>query len=168
MYEDVDKSLYISSDNSNTYMNRYYGWISPRLIPVENISGRRTTDDSFVYYKGLARKDEKNIEYINLKDSSIGIYPGIYPREDDKDNKLSPEYKLFYSSCIRYMPKYIKKQISFTDIDSNKNTMNDVYDAILLNIFDDYSIREYVKEIYNIKLDIDADYSQYIITFELK
>ena len=66
------------------------------------------------------------------------------------------------------MPKYIKKQISFTDIDSNKNTMNDVYDAILLNIFDDYSIREYVKEIYNIKLDIDADYSQYIITFELK
>ena len=66
------------------------------------------------------------------------------------------------------MPKYIKKQISFTDIDSNKNTMNDIYDAILLNIFDDYSIREYVKEIYNIKLDIDADYSQYIITFELK
>ena len=168
MYNAADKSLYINFDNSNTYMDRYYGWISPRLITIENVSGRRTTDDSFVYYKGLARKDEKNIEYINLKDSSIGIYPGIYPREDDKDNKLLPEYKWFYSSCIRYMPKYIKKQISFTDIDSNKNTMNDIYDAILLNIFDDYSIRKYAKEIYNIKLDIDADYSQYIITFELK
>lgn len=167
MYDAVDKSLYISSDNSNTYMNRYYGWISPRLIPVENISGRRTTDDSFVYYKGLARKDEKNIECKNLKDG-IGIYPGILPREDDKDNKLSPEYKWFYSSCIRYMPKYIKKQISFADVDSNKNTMNDIYDVILLDVFDDYLIRKYAKEIYNIKLDIDADYSQYIITFELK
>ncbi len=168
MYDAVDKSLYISSDNSNTYMDRYYGWISPRLIPVENISGRRTTDDSFVYYKGLARKDEKNIEYINLKENSIGIYPGILPREDDKDNKLLPEYKWFYSSCIRYMPKYIKKQISFADVDSNKNTMNDIYDVILLDVFDDYLIRKYAKEIYNIKLDIDADYSQYIITFELK
>lgn len=167
MYDTVDKSLYISSDNSNTYMNRYYGWISPRLIPVENISGRRTTDDSFVYYKGLTRKDEKNIECKNLKDG-IGIYPGILPRKDDKDNKLLPEYKWFYSSCVRYMPKYIKKQISFADIDSNKNTMNDIYDVILLNVFDDPLIRKYTKEIYNIKLDIDADYSQYIITFELK
>ena len=168
MYNAADKSLYINFDNSNTYMDRYYGWISPRLITIENVSGRRTTDDSFVYYKGLARKDEKNIEYINLKDSSIGIYPGIYPREDDKDNKLLPEYKWFYSSCIRYMPKYIKKQISFTDIDSNKNTMNDIYDVILLDVFDDPLIRKYAKEIYNIKLDIDADYSQYIIAFELK
>ena len=167
MYDAVDKSLYISSDNSNTYMNRYYGWISPRLILVEKISGRRTTDDSFVYYKGLARKDEKNIECKNLKDG-IGIYPGILPREDDKDNKLLPEYKWFYSSCVRYMPKYIKKQISFTDVDSKKNTMNDIYDVILLDVFDDPLIRKYAKEIYNIKLDIDADYSQYIITFELK
>lgn len=166
MYDAVDKSLYISSDNSNTYMDRYYGWISPRLIPVEN-TRTRTTDDSFVYYKGLTRKDEKNIECKNLKDG-IGIYPGILPREDDKDNKLSPEYKWFYSSCIRYMPKYIKKQISFADVDSNKNTMNDIYDVILLDVFDDYLIRKYAKEIYNIKLDIDADYSQYIITFELK
>lgn len=166
MYDAVDKSLYISSDNSNTYMNRYYGWISPRLIPVEN-TRTQTIDDSFVYYKGLTRKDEKNIECKNLKDE-IGIYPGILPREDDKDNKLSPEYKWFYSSCVRYMPKYIKKQISFEDMDSKKNTMNDVYDVILLNVFDDPLIRKYAKEIYNIKLDIDADYSQYIITFELK
>ena len=157
MYDAVDKSLYISSDNSNTYMNRYYGWISPRLIPVENISGRCTTDDSFVYYKGLARKGEENIKCTNLKD---GI--GAYPRNN------TPEYKWFYSSCIRYMPKYIKKRISFADVDSKKKTMNDIYDVILLNVFDDYLIREYAKEIYNIKLDIDADYSQYIITFELK
>ena len=66
------------------------------------------------------------------------------------------------------MPKYIKKQISFTNVDSKKNTMNDIYDVILLDVFDDYLIRKYAKEIYNIKLDIDADYSQYIITFELK
>ena len=67
-----------------------------------------------------------------------------------------------------YMPKYIKKQISFADVDSKKNTMNDIYDVILLDVFDDPLIRKYAKEIYNIKLDIDADYSQYIITFELK
>ena len=157
MYDAVDKSLYISSDNSNTYMDRYYGWISPRLIPVEN-TRTRTTDDSFVYYKGLARKGEENIKCINLKKSSIGAYP--------RNN--TPEYKWFYSSCIRYMPKYIKKQISFADVDSNKNTMNDIYDVILLDVFDDYLIRKYAKEIYNIKLDIDADYSRYIITFELK
>lgn len=157
MYNAVDKSLYISSGNSNTYMNRYYGWISPRLIPVEN-TRTRTIDDSYVYYKGLDREDEKNIECINLKEKSIGIYP--------RNN--TPEYKWFYSSCIRYMPKYIKKQISFADIDSKKNTMNDIYDVILLDIFDDYLIRKFAKEIYNIKLDIDADYSQYIITFELK
>ena len=166
MYDAVDKSLYISLYNSNTYMNRYYGWISPRLIPVEN-TRTRTTDDSFIYYKGLTRKGEKNIECKNLKDG-IGIYPGIFPREDDKDGKLLPEYKWFYSSCIRYMPKYIKKQIPFTNVDSENNTMNDVYDIILFDVFDDPLIRKYAKEIYNIKLDIDADYSQYIITFELK
>ena len=166
MYNAVDKSLYIDSYNSNIYMNRYYGWISPRLIPVEN-TRTRTTDDSFIYYKGLARKGEKNIECKNLKDG-IGIYPRMLPREDDKDGKLLPEYKWFYSSCIRYMPKYIKKQIPFTNVDSENNTMNDVYDIILFDVFDDPLIRKYAKEIYNIKLDIDADYSQYIITFELK
>ena len=46
--------------------------------------------------------------------------------------------------------------------------LNDIYDVILLDVFDDPLIRKYAKEIYNIKLDIDADYSQYIITFELK
>ena len=111
-----------------------------------------------MYYKGLAEEDMENIKCINLKKNSIGIYP--------RNNIL--EYKWFYSSCIRYMPKYIKKQISFTDAVTNENTMNNVYDVILLDIFDDPLIRKYAKEIYNIKLDIDADYSQYIITFELK
>ena len=46
--------------------------------------------------------------------------------------------------------------------------MHDIYNDILKDIFDDEAVRKYVKEIYNIKLDIDVDYSQYIITFELK
>lgn len=156
IYNDTDKSLYISSTDSNTYMNRYYGWIVPRLILAENTSTRiYLNDNSFIHYKGL--EGEQNIKYINLKDDI-----GIYPRKDN----MPPEYKWFYSSCIRYIPKYIEKRISFESYKDMK--MHDIYNDILKDIFDDEAVRKYVKEIYNIKLDIDVYYSQYIITFELK
>lgn len=161
------KRLRQNMRESNTILKRYFGWIQPHIIPVNEVTGKTSSND-YIFVKNTEANRNTNKEIYgaliaeNMNDKNCNFRK--YPLHE------LAEYKWFDASTCIYLPTHTEKIFNLSE-NVNK-TINDCLKAIfteMLNITDiTETLYQYLLSIYRYMIDADIKKENFIIKLILK